>query len=258
MSKRMAIAAGVKPPRVMLLDGPVVNAAALGSSYDDAVVLVSRRLLDELDRDETQAVVAHLIGAVGNGDLRVALSMLSLFRTIALLMTALGATLGPAARRTLLRMMRLALRQAGTGSHGDEAASVDELLAEVHGHERWGSRPTLHEENHRSRRAPRSAADGALRHLDVPARLRVVRCGPTPRPGLADPALPGGRHRGAAHAESGRALRARSRPCRRRAASFQARAGPPRSSSSALAPGGPDPSGRPGRRAGSWATTSAC
>ena len=75
------------------------------------MVLVSRRLLDELDRDETQAVVAHLIGAVGNGDLRVALSMLSLFRTIALLMTILGATLGPAARRTLVRLMRLALRR---------------------------------------------------------------------------------------------------------------------------------------------------
>ncbi len=126
--EEMAIAAGVKPPRVMLLDGPVVNAAAIGSSHDDAVVLVSRRLLDELDRDETQAVVAHLIGTVGNGDLRVALSMLSLFRTIALLMTLLGATLGPAARRTLLRVMRLALRRPGTGSHGEEAASVDELL----------------------------------------------------------------------------------------------------------------------------------
>jgi Zn-dependent protease with chaperone function len=125
--EEMAIAAGVRPPRVMLLDGPVVNAAGIGSSHDDAAVLVSRRLLDELDRDETQAVVAHLIGAIGNGDLRVALSMLSLFRTVALLMTGLGATLGSAARRTLLRVMRLALRP-GTGSHGDEVASVDELL----------------------------------------------------------------------------------------------------------------------------------
>jgi Zn-dependent protease with chaperone function len=87
--EEMAIAAGVKPPRVMLLDGPVVNAAAIGSSHDDAV--------------------------------------LSLFRTIALLMTGLGATLGPAARRTLVRLMRLALRPAA-GSYGDEVASVDQLL----------------------------------------------------------------------------------------------------------------------------------
>jgi Zn-dependent protease with chaperone function len=126
--EEMAIAAGVRPPKVMLLDGPVVNAAALGSSHEDAVVLVSRRLLDELDRDETQAVVAHLIGAIGNGDLRVALSMLSLVRTIALLMTGLGATLGPAARRTLVRVIRLGLRRPGTGSHDDAVAGVDELL----------------------------------------------------------------------------------------------------------------------------------
>ena len=125
----MAIAAGVKPPRVMLLDGAVANAAAIGSSHDDATVVVSRRLLDELDRDETQAVVAHLIGAVGNGDLRVALALLSLFRTIGLIMTALGATLGPASRRTLLRLLRLAFRKPGTAVSEEEAHQVDELLS---------------------------------------------------------------------------------------------------------------------------------
>ena len=101
--EEMAIAAGVRPPRVMLLDGPVVNAAAIGSSHDDAVVLVSRRLLDELDRDETQAVVAHLIGAVGNGDLRVALSMLSLF---------LGQDAGRGARRPGAPQRRPASRRS--------------------------------------------------------------------------------------------------------------------------------------------------
>jgi Zn-dependent protease with chaperone function len=125
----MAIAAGVKPPRVLLLDGAAANAAAIGSSHDDATVVVSRRLLDELDRDETQAVVAHLIGAVGNGDLRVALALLSLFRTIGLIMTALGATLGPASRRTLLRLLRLAFRRPGTPVSEEEAHQVDELLS---------------------------------------------------------------------------------------------------------------------------------
>ena len=127
----MAIAAGVKPPRVMLLDGATANAAAVGSSHDDAVVLVSRRLLDELDRDETQGVVAHLIGTIGNGDLRVSLSMLSLFRTIALVMTALGATLGPASRRALFRLLRLAIRRPAGAAGTDELAQVDELLVQA-------------------------------------------------------------------------------------------------------------------------------
>jgi Zn-dependent protease with chaperone function len=125
----MAIAAGVKPPRVMLLDGPVANAAALGTSPEDAVVLVSRRLLDEVNRDETQAVVAHLIGSVGNGDLRVALSLLSLHRTVALVMTALGATFGPDSRRALFRVVRLMWRQPATSSEAEAAAQVDELFA---------------------------------------------------------------------------------------------------------------------------------
>jgi Zn-dependent protease with chaperone function len=125
----MAIAAGLRPPRVMLLDGPVANAAALGSSAEDAVVLVSRRLLDELNRDETQGVVAHLIGSIGNGDLRVALSLLSLHRTVALLMTALGATFGPDSRRALHRVVRLMWRQPATSSEAEAAARVDELFA---------------------------------------------------------------------------------------------------------------------------------
>jgi Zn-dependent protease with chaperone function len=126
----MAIAAGVKPPRVFLLDGTAANAAAIGSSHQDAAVVVSRRLLDEMDRDETQAVVGHLIGAVGNGDLRVALALLSLFRTIGLIMTALGAALGPASRRTLLRLLRLAFRRPGAPVSEEEARQVDELLSQ--------------------------------------------------------------------------------------------------------------------------------
>ncbi len=124
----MAIAAGVKPRSVMLLDGAVANAAIIGTSQDDAVVLVSRRLVDELDRDETQAVVAHLVGAAGNGDLRVALSMLALFRTIALLLTALGAALGPGSRRILGQLVRLAGRRSAAADAAD-LARVDELLA---------------------------------------------------------------------------------------------------------------------------------
>jgi Zn-dependent protease with chaperone function len=126
----MAVAAGVKPPQVMLLDGAIANAAVLGSSPDDAVVLVSRRLLDELDRDETQAMIAHLVGAAGNGDLRVALSMLALFRTVALLLAALGATLGPESRRMLVRLVRLATARDSVAAAAN-LAEIDELLAKA-------------------------------------------------------------------------------------------------------------------------------
>ena len=68
----MAIAAGARPPAVMMIDVPVANAAAVGSSLDDATIVVTTGLLADLDRDETKGVVAHLVGSIGNGDLQVA------------------------------------------------------------------------------------------------------------------------------------------------------------------------------------------
>lgn len=103
--EEMAIAAGLPAPRVMLLDGDVANAAVVGSSPSDAVVVVSRRLLDEMDRDETQGVLAHLIASIGNGDLGVALSMVTVFRTFGLVNTLLDAPVSRSARGVLWRLV---------------------------------------------------------------------------------------------------------------------------------------------------------
>ena len=100
----MAIAAGLPAPRVMLLDGQIANAAVVGSGPEDAVVVVSRRLLDEMDRDETQGILAHQIASIGNGDLGVALSMVTVFRTFGLVNALLDAPVSSSARLTLLRV----------------------------------------------------------------------------------------------------------------------------------------------------------
>jgi Zn-dependent protease with chaperone function len=118
----MAIAGGVKPPRVLLLAGAAANAAAVGSSPDDATIIVSRRLLDELDREQTQAIIGHLVGAVGNGDLRTALVMLSMYRAFGLVMTALGAAFGRSSRWTLLRLVRRGWRSPTSSSDSSSAA----------------------------------------------------------------------------------------------------------------------------------------
>lgn len=68
--EEMAIAAGIRPPSVRLLDANAVNAAAVGTAPTDSYVVVARRLLDEFDRDETQGILAHLVGSIGNADLR--------------------------------------------------------------------------------------------------------------------------------------------------------------------------------------------
>src|SRR5215212_888524 len=120
--EEMAIAAGLPAPRVMLLDGTVANAAVVGSGPADAVVIVSRRLLDEMDRDETQGVLAHMIASIGNGDLGATLSMVTVFRTFGLTNTLVNAPVSTSARATLWRLVGVLRGQSG----GDAAVRVAE------------------------------------------------------------------------------------------------------------------------------------
>ena len=111
--EEMAIAAGVPPPRVMLLDAPAAggaaNAAAVGWSIADATIVVTRPLLDGLGRDETQAIIGRLVGAVGNGDLKIALIILSIYQTMGVVSLLLNALFGFRAWRILFRFVRLAI-----------------------------------------------------------------------------------------------------------------------------------------------------
>ncbi|MBV8053526.1 MAG: M48 family metalloprotease, partial [Acidobacteriaceae bacterium] len=79
--QEMAIAAGIPPPTVMLIDSGGANAAAIGSCAADARIVVSRRLLDDLSRDELEGVLAHMIASIGNGDLRIAFRITAVFET---------------------------------------------------------------------------------------------------------------------------------------------------------------------------------
>ena len=127
--EEMAIAAGVRPPRVAIVDGAMANAGAVGSGPDDATLIVSRRLLDELDRDQSQGVIAQLLGSVGNGDLRSALTIVSMHRAFGLVMAVLGAPFGPHARRTLLRLVRLGFRRSRP-IDAHELDAIDEMLTQ--------------------------------------------------------------------------------------------------------------------------------
>ena len=92
--EEMAIAAGVRPPRVMVIDSPAANAAAVGLTIDDATILVSRGLL-ELDRDSRQAILAHVVASVANGDLKIASTILSVFQTWGLVALLIDLPFGP-------------------------------------------------------------------------------------------------------------------------------------------------------------------
>jgi Zn-dependent protease with chaperone function len=70
--EEIAVAAGIQPPQVAI--GRVRNAAVFGSSRKGYVVVVSPHILEELSRDELQAVAAYLVASAGNGDLGMAMT----------------------------------------------------------------------------------------------------------------------------------------------------------------------------------------
>lgn len=67
--QRQASAAGIGMPEVAIYDAPDINAFATGMFRNDALVAVSTGLLYGMTRDEAEAVLAHEVSHVANGDM---------------------------------------------------------------------------------------------------------------------------------------------------------------------------------------------
>ncbi|MEN7343450.1 MAG: protease HtpX [Pseudomonadota bacterium] len=67
--RRQADAAGIGMPDVAIYDAPEINAFATGARRDSALVAVSTGLLRGMTRDEAEAVLAHEVSHVANGDM---------------------------------------------------------------------------------------------------------------------------------------------------------------------------------------------
>jgi heat shock protein HtpX len=67
--RRLAEAVGIGMPEVGVFDSPEVNAFATGARRDNALVAVSTGLLNAMSRREAEAVLAHEVSHVANGDM---------------------------------------------------------------------------------------------------------------------------------------------------------------------------------------------
>jgi heat shock protein HtpX len=67
--RRQANAAGIGMPEVAIYEAPDVNAFATGWNRNAALVAVSTGLLQSMSKDEIEAVLAHEISHVTNGDM---------------------------------------------------------------------------------------------------------------------------------------------------------------------------------------------
>src|SRR5438270_3471501 len=81
----LAIGLGIPMPRLFLIEDPAPNAFATGRDPKHASVVVTRGLLDRVDRSELEGVIAHELSHVGNRDIRVMLLVTVLVGTVALL-----------------------------------------------------------------------------------------------------------------------------------------------------------------------------
>ncbi len=67
--RRQAEAAGIGMPEVAIYNAPEMNAFATGMSRNNALVAVSTGLLQQMHADEVEAVLAHEVSHVANGDM---------------------------------------------------------------------------------------------------------------------------------------------------------------------------------------------
>ena len=83
--REMALAANVPMPKVYLIDDTAPNAFATGRDPKHASVAITTGLLQKLDREELQGVMAHELSHVRNYDIRFSLMVGVLVGSVALL-----------------------------------------------------------------------------------------------------------------------------------------------------------------------------
>lgn len=113
MIEEMAISANLGYiPKAYIMETDEMNAFAAGWNRDNALVGVTRGLINKLNRDETQAVVAHEIGHIIHGDSKltlyvgilanVILTFTNIFAHIAMIFTGRGNEASNKARLLLI------------------------------------------------------------------------------------------------------------------------------------------------------------
>ncbi len=111
--EEMAIASGIPKPKVYVVPDPDPNAFATGRDAETASIAVTEGLLEALNRDELQAVVAHEMAHIRNLDIRLMTLLAGMVGAIALMSDGMG---------RMLRVGRFgggSQRSSGSSSGGD-------------------------------------------------------------------------------------------------------------------------------------------
>lgn len=69
VTENLSISAGLPMPKLYVIDDPAPNAFATGRNKEHAVVAVTTGLLQKLERQELEGVIAHELSHIGNRDI---------------------------------------------------------------------------------------------------------------------------------------------------------------------------------------------
>lgn len=100
--EEMAIASGLPMPRVYIIPDPSPNAFAAGRQPETAAVVITTGLLEKLNRDELQGVIAHEMAHIRNRDTRLLILLAILVGGVTLISDA------------FIRMRRTGLRRSSS------------------------------------------------------------------------------------------------------------------------------------------------
>ncbi len=85
LTENLAISNGLPKPRLYIINDPQPNAFATGRNPEHGVIGVTTGLLERLDKNELEAVLAHELGHIGNNDILLASVVVVLVGTVVLL-----------------------------------------------------------------------------------------------------------------------------------------------------------------------------
>lgn len=83
--ENLAITTGMPTPKVYIIDDPAPNAFATGRDPKHSIVAATTGLIDTMDDNELEAVMAHEMGHIQNYDIRVGMITFGLVSAIGLL-----------------------------------------------------------------------------------------------------------------------------------------------------------------------------
>lgn len=83
--ENLSITEGLPMPKVYIMDDPALNAFATGRDPNHAIVCATSGLLDALDDQELEGVMAHELGHIKNYDIRVSMIAFALVAVVGIL-----------------------------------------------------------------------------------------------------------------------------------------------------------------------------